>query len=87
AAMDAPMVYSAHFPSSFYPRSMYPARVMAEGRIPSEVLSELEGRGHEVIAEDGWSYGRVAGIAIDCDRGVIKGAASPRKQIAYAMGW
>jgi len=87
AAMDAPLVYSAHFPSSFYPRSMFPARVMVEERIPPEVLAELEQRGHEVIVEDGWSYGRVMGIALDRDRGVIKGAASPRRQIAYAMGW
>jgi len=87
AAIDAPIVYSAHFPSSFYPREMFPARVMAEGRIAPEVLAELERRGHEVIVEDGWSYGRVTGISLDRKRGVIRGAASPRRQMAYALGW
>jgi len=41
-AIDAPTVHSEHFPSSFYPRKAHPLRVVAEGRISSEALAELE---------------------------------------------
>ena len=40
-ALDAPTVHTTHFPSSFYPRAAFPARVVAESRIPSDVLGEL----------------------------------------------
>ena len=87
AALDAPTVHSVHFPSSFYPRAYFPGRVMAEGRIPSEVIADLERRGHEVIVIDGWANGKVMGICYDKARGVISGAASPRTGIGYAIGW
>ena len=32
-ALDAPTLYSVHFPSSFYPRRAYPGRVVAESRL------------------------------------------------------
>ena len=44
-ALDAPTVHSVHFPSSFYPRAAYPGRVVAEGRIGSDVIAELKRRG------------------------------------------
>ena len=86
-ALDAPSVHSEHFPSSFYPREAYPARVVVEDRIPQEVISELERRGHEVIVTDGWANGKAMGIRYDGDRSVIAGAVSPRGQIGYALGW
>jgi gamma-glutamyltranspeptidase/glutathione hydrolase len=86
-ALDAPSVHSEHFPSSFYPREAYPARVVVEDRIPQEVISELERRGHEVIVTDGWANGKAMGIRYDGERGVISGGVSPRGQIGYALGW
>ncbi len=86
-ALDAPSVHSEHFPSSFYPREAYPARMVVEDRIPQEVISELERRGHEVIVTDGWANGKAMGIRYDGERGVISGAVSPRGQIGYALGW
>ena len=59
----------------------------AEDRIPADVLAGLRERGHEVDATDGWINGKVMGIEIDAAHGGIAGAASPRHQIAYAMGW
>ena len=38
AAVDAPTVHSTHFPSSFYPRSAFPARVEAEAGFPEAVI-------------------------------------------------
>ena len=86
-ALDAPAVYSTHFPSSFYPRQAYPGRMVAEDRIAADTISELEKRGHEVDVADGWSAGKAMGIHIDVESGMISGGATSRRRIAYAMGW
>jgi len=86
-ALDAPTVYSAHFPSSFYPHTAYPGRMVVEGRIPREVTEELERRGHEVVVTGGWENGKVMGIRYDRARGVIMGGVSPRRSIGYGLGW
>ncbi len=86
-ALDAPTVYSAHFPSSFYPRTAFPGQLVAEERVSRDVLKELARRGHEVVVTDGWDNGKVMGIRYDKERGVIAGGCSPRRNIGYAMGW
>ena len=84
-ALDAPTVHSTHFPSSFYPRAAFPARVVAESRIPSEVRRELERRGHDIKLTGDWANGKVMGIRWHADKGVIAGAASAKNTIGYAM--
>ena len=86
-AIDAPTVHSEHFPSSFYPRKAHPRRVVAEGRISSEVLAELEQRGHEVEVAGDWVHGKVMAAEIDAEHGTIHAAASSRGNLAYALGW
>ncbi len=86
-ALDAPTVYSAHFPSSFYPREAYPGVMVVEDRIPQEAIDELRRRGHEDMVTDSWDNGKVMGIRYDKAHAVILGGASPRRQIAYALGW
>jgi gamma-glutamyltranspeptidase/glutathione hydrolase len=86
-AIDAPTVHSVHFPSSFYPREAHPGRVLVEGRVPQEIIAELEQRGHEVVVTGDWENGKVMGIRFDRDHGVIQGGVSPRGQIGYALGW
>ena len=87
AALDAPTVRSHHFPSSFYPRDAHPGRVMAESRIPREVIAELERKGHEVEMDGEWKGGKVLAIHYNSDSGVISGGASPKGNIGYAIGW
>ena len=84
-ALDAPSVHSTHFPSSFYPRAAFPARVVAESRIPADTLEELRRRGHEIELAGDWANGKVMGIRWHEDRGVIAGAASAKNTIGYAM--
>lgn len=86
-ALDAPTVHTYHFPSSFYPRAQFPGRVAAEGRISGSVVGDLRGRGHEVEHVGPWSHGRVLGIRLDPDRGLIFGGASPRNETGFALGW
>jgi gamma-glutamyltranspeptidase/glutathione hydrolase len=86
-ALDAPTFHTEHFPSSFYPRAQHPGRVGIEGRVPESVLHELRRRGHEVVVTGDWSNGRVLGIRIDRERGLIFGGASPRLETGYAVGW
>jgi gamma-glutamyltranspeptidase/glutathione hydrolase len=86
-ALDAPTIHSAHFPSSFYPREAYPGRVIVEGRIAREVITELERRGHEIVVAGDWVNGKVMGIRYDQARGIILGGVSPRGSVGYALGW
>jgi gamma-glutamyltranspeptidase/glutathione hydrolase len=86
-ALDAPTFHSQHFPSSFYPRAQYPGRLVVEPRVPEAVREALRARGHEVMVGEDWSHGRVLGIRYDAERGLIFGGASPRGEVAYALGW
>jgi gamma-glutamyltranspeptidase/glutathione hydrolase len=86
-AAEAPIVYSVHFPASFFPRSAFPGRIVIEEHIPTDVRAELESRGHEVEVTDGAMAGKVMGIRFDSQRGVMSAGVSPRRTIGYALGW
>jgi gamma-glutamyltranspeptidase / glutathione hydrolase len=85
-ALDAPTAQSAHFPGSFYPHASEPGVCRVEARIPAEVRSELEARGHTVGVDGAWSHGQVTAVAFEPQSGVVSGAASPRGRVAYVMG-
>ena len=87
AAVEAPTLFSEHFPSSFYPREAFPGRLAAEDRFPAGVLEELRARGHEVRVLGPWENGRVMGIRYDAGAGTMSAAVSPRQRIGYAAGW
>lgn len=84
-ALDAPTLHSVHFPSSFYPREAFPARVVAEVRIGALALDELRRRGHEIERVGGWSNGKVMAIRKDAATGVMSAAASAKNTIGYAV--
>ena len=86
AAIDAPVIHTLHFPSSFYPHETFPRRVVAEGRIPRDVIADLASRGHDVQVVDDWASGEVTAVRFDPANGLIEGAASPRAGAAYAIG-
>jgi gamma-glutamyltranspeptidase / glutathione hydrolase len=85
-AIDAPLVHTLHFPSSFYPHEVFPKRLVAEGRIPAAALDDLRARGHEVVVSGDWASGEVTAVRFDPSSGLIEGAASPRAGAAYAIG-
>ena len=86
-AVDAPNFHSSHFPASFYPHSAEPGAMAIENRIPKGTMASLKSKGHDVQVVKGWSHGRVLGIRYDASTGVMYGAASPRLETGYAMGW
>lgn len=84
-AIDAPMFYTLHFPSSFYPRDRRPGNLTIERNVGVEVLDELRRRGHVVEESPEWSIGRLTAASRDPD-GLLHAAASPRLLQAYAAG-
>ena len=88
AAIDAPNFHTDHLPSSFYPRTFQPAVVKAESRLPAETIDTLRARGHRIEVVDGWALGRMTAVGREpADGGwMLKGAAHPRFQEAYAVG-
>ncbi len=84
-AIEAPTFHSTHFPSSFYPRPAYPARLHIEDRFGAATLRELCDRGHDLVEEGSWSLGRVGGVGISAD-GFRTGAATQRGLQGYAAG-
>ncbi|MCZ6845934.1 MAG: gamma-glutamyltransferase family protein [Alphaproteobacteria bacterium] len=88
AAIDAPIFHTDHLPSSFYPRTFQPAVVKAESRLPSATIDALRDRGHRMELVDDWALGRMTAIGREKTDGgwLLKGAAHPRFQEAYAVG-
>jgi gamma-glutamyltranspeptidase/glutathione hydrolase len=77
AAIEAPRV-----------RPMESNRLIAEGRIPSDVVTGLTARGHLVEMQPDYSmaFGGAQGIMVDPDNGTFSGGADPRRD-GYAIGW
>ncbi|HWT59530.1 MAG TPA: gamma-glutamyltransferase family protein, partial [Rhizobium sp.] len=48
AAIDQPLFHTAHFPSSFYPRTREPGSLMAEANFGPAVLDALARKGHKL---------------------------------------
>jgi gamma-glutamyltranspeptidase/glutathione hydrolase len=84
-AIEAPSWHSTHFPSSFYPREAFPARIHIEERFGEATLSALTARGHDVVAEGPWSLGRLSAVAIG-DDGTRYAGATQRGLQGYAAG-
>jgi len=87
AAVEAPRVISASFPQSFSPYTYRPGVVQVEGRIPASVREALSTRGHIIEMWPDWytAAGCVCAIIRDPDRGVLTGAADPRR-LSLALG-
>jgi gamma-glutamyltranspeptidase/glutathione hydrolase len=86
AAIDSPAFCSEHFPSSFYPRSASPGRVLFESRLDASIVEELRRRGHDVELSDPWSLGCLSAVVQDGDDGFFRAAANARGAQGYAVG-
>ena len=84
-AIDAPSFHSEHWPSSFWPRSAKPGKLVLEGRYPNSILYELKARDHKAEKGEDWSEGRLSGARIEPD-GQMYAGANPRGMQGYAVG-
>jgi len=84
ASIDAPQLQTDHWPNSFYPRQAAPGKVILEKRFPEATVAELKKRGHDVQLAEPWSLGR--NCAARRDGKIMRAAATPRLQQAYAVG-
>ena len=88
-AIDFPSWHVNHFPASFWPRDTTLNKVTIESRFPKETIEALRARGHDVVAGEPWSEGRMSACARERDsRGgwILKAAANPRGMQGYALG-
>jgi len=85
-AAEAPTFYTAHFPSSFYPRAAEPGVVYLEPRIPDAVRRGLQNRGHVLKVSPAWQGTNVLG-AMRAKGGVLCAGLSPRRDAGYALGF
>ena len=84
-AIEAPLLFSSHWPESFFPRQAFPGKITIEGRIGEGVAKALRDKGHDLQIASDWSDGYVTASFIRPD-GTLGSAASPRGQQAYAIG-
>ncbi|WP_114451587.1 gamma-glutamyltransferase family protein [Halopolyspora algeriensis] len=85
-AIDAPAWHSRAFPTSFYPRTWQPGRLMVESRLGPERIADLERRGHEVVDAGPWALGRLSAVSRDPETGLLRAAANARGAQGYAVG-
>ncbi|MGI4982218.1 MAG: gamma-glutamyltransferase family protein [Janthinobacterium lividum] len=83
-AIDSPTFQTAHFPGSFYPRSIELGQMSAEASFPVSTLDALRARGHALTIAEEWTLGRMCAVAVR--GGLMRGAATPRYMQAYAIG-
>ena len=86
-AIDAPYFLIYDFPSSFQGHGSRPGSLRLENRVPREVFTALRKMGHDATPAGPWSAGDTTALMVDSARGVLFGAASPRRDKSYALAW
>jgi len=87
-AVEAARFATYNYPGSFYPHAYNPGLLRMERRIDAAVQQALVERGNrlEPWEDFSWKGGGVCGTLYDADKGILQGAADPRRE-CYAMGW
>jgi len=86
-AVEAPRFDTQHYISSFDNHEFMPGLLNVESRIPAEVISALNSRGHKLKIQSAWGTGSSPTVIMyDPKTGVISGGADPRRG-RYAVAW
>ena len=86
-AVEAPRFDTQHYVSSFDNHEFLPGVLNVESRIPADVISQLNSRGHKLKIQSAWGTGSSPTVIMfDVKSGVISGAADPRRG-RYAVAW
>ena len=86
-ALDAPLIQILDFPPSFFPRETQPGVMRVESRMTQSTVDALSAMGHTVLDAGPWSIGDATALMLDRQRGVLYGAAGPRRDKSYALAW
>ena len=88
-ALDAPKVWTRHFPGLFYPHKAYPGRAGVEGRLANleKIVADLRQRGHEIHVANPWSGDNTMVVMIDPRTGTLVAATNPRMEGSTALAW
>ena len=86
-ALDAPLIQILDFPPSFFPRETQPGVMRVESRMAQSTVDALSDMGHTVLDAGPWSIGDATALMLDRQRGVLYGAAGPRRDKSYALAW
>lgn len=86
-AVDAPLFQILDFSPSFFPREAVPGGMRVETRVPQEITEQLQKMGYDVRPAGAWSIGDGTALMVDPERGVLFGAAGPRRDKSYALAW
>ena len=86
-AVDLPFFQILDFPPSFFPRRVMPGTTTFENRVPDRVIETLEQMGHSMRPIGEWSIGDATALQVDSERGVLFGAAGPRRNKSYAVAY
>ena len=87
AALDAPLIQILDFPPSFFPRETQPGVMRVESLMAQSTVDALAAMGHTVLNAGPWSIGDATALMLDRQRGVLYGAAGPRRDKSYALAW
>ncbi|MQA11433.1 MAG: gamma-glutamyltransferase family protein [Pseudonocardiaceae bacterium] len=85
-SIDSPMWHTGAFPSSFYPRDMYPGELSVESRLGESTIDTLRSWGHRIVDAGPWALGRMSAVSRDPRSGMLRAAANPRGMQGYAVG-
>jgi len=88
-ALDAPKVWTQHFPGLFYPHRADPGRAYLEGRLANldEIVVDLRQRGHKVTVASPWNGDNTMVVMIDPRTGTLVAATNPRMEGSTALAW
>jgi gamma-glutamyltranspeptidase/glutathione hydrolase len=86
-AVEAPRFDTQHYVSSFDNHEFLAGVLNIESRIPADVISKLNSRGHKLKIQSAWGTGSSPTVIVyDAKSGVISGGADPRRG-RYAVAW
>ena len=86
-AIEAPLFQILDFPPSFFPKRGRPGLTSYETRIPGETITKLGEMGHTMRPVGEWAIGDATALKADLRRGVLFGAAGPRRNKSYAVAY
>lgn len=88
-ALDAPKVWTKHFPGLFYPHRADPGRAFLEGRLADleEIAADLRKRDHKIKVASAWSGDNTMVVMIDLRTGTLVAATNPRMEGSTALAW